>query len=123
SDMLRWLELGAPPAAPHPRQTGEIFRWHPEGPFSWRPSQLAAAELLRRARRRWLCPEQVHTAAGQWLARARAMRAQAAAVRTVVPDAVVMLKHFEIRLAAAIERARAHADRVLVVRQPWFAKD
>jgi len=123
SDMLRWLEVGAPAGPPPPRHTSELFPWHPEGPFGWRPSQLAVCELLARARRRWLVPEQVHHGTGQWLNRARTMRANARVVRTVMPDAGPLLKHFEKRLADAVQRARAHADRVVLVRQPWFAKD
>jgi lysophospholipase L1-like esterase len=34
-----------------------------------------------------------------------------------------MLAHFETHLRRAIERARAHADRVILVRQSWFAKE
>jgi lysophospholipase L1-like esterase len=123
SDILRWLESGAPPEPIPPRTTSELFAWHSEGPFSWRPSQLAVGELARRARRRWLVREQVHTATGRWLTRARAMRAHAKVIHTVVPDAAPVLKQFEARLSNALECARAHADRVVLVRQPWFAKD
>jgi len=123
SDMLRWLEMGASPAPPPPRSTSELFPWHPEGPFRWRPSKLAVRELLQRARRRWLIPKQEHSATGHWLTRARTMRAQAHVIKTAMPDAAPMLKHFERRLADAIERARSQADRVVLVRQPWFDKD
>jgi len=51
------------------------------------------------------------------------MRAQATEIRTTMPDATPMLEHFEHHFRSALERARAHADRVLVVRQPWFDKD
>jgi lysophospholipase L1-like esterase len=34
-----------------------------------------------------------------------------------------MLVHFEKYFRRAIERARAHADRVIVVRQSWYAKE
>jgi lysophospholipase L1-like esterase len=122
SDMLRWLEQGAPPAPPARARPGEVFRCHPEGPFGWSPSQLAAVELLRRARRRWLRAVQVHEHACRWIAHARAMRARAREVQMWPPDAAPMLKDFEVCLSKAIWRAKAHADRVIVVRQSCFAK-
>ena len=123
SDVLRWLEQGAPAAPATRAATEEIFRCLPEARFAWRPGALALEELIRRMRRRWLRPVDVQTSACSWIARARAMRAQATEIRTAMPDPTPMLEHFERHLARVIERARAHADRVLVVRQPWFDKD
>jgi len=51
------------------------------------------------------------------------MRAAAKEVRTTVPDPVPMLEHFERHFSRLVRRAMVHADRVLVVRQPWFEKD
>jgi len=34
-----------------------------------------------------------------------------------------MLDHFEVHLRRVLQKAKAHADRVLVARQPWFDKD
>ena len=42
---------------------------------------------------------------------------------TAVPDPTPMFDHFEKHLRSAIETAKAHADRVLVVRQSWFQKE
>ena len=123
SDTLRWLEQGAPPTPPAPAATQDIFRWHPEGPFGWKVGNSAAVDLLLRMRRRWLQPVEVHQRTGAWIGRARGMRARARVVRTTTPDPTRMLDHFEIHLRKVIERARAHADRVLVVRQSWFGKD
>ena len=122
TDVLRWLEDGTPrsPARARPE---DIFRCHPDGPFGWKPADLAAMELLRRARRRWLRPVQVHERAGKWIGQARAMRARAQTVRRTMPDPAPMLEHFEIHFRRALLEASAHADRVLVVRQPWFDKD
>jgi lysophospholipase L1-like esterase len=122
SDMLRWLEQGAPPQPPASARTSDVFRCHPEGPFGLRPSALAAVELLRRTRRRWLRTEQVHERAGKWIDQARAMRARAAVIRTAPPPAGPVVEHFELHLRHAIRRARSHADRVLIVRQPWLEK-
>jgi hypothetical protein len=90
-------------------------------PFRWRPRDLALLEMARRARHRWLRPVQVHERACRWIAKARAMRARAAVVLTETPDAAPMLAHFDLHFRRLLERARAHADRVIVVRQPWFA--
>jgi lysophospholipase L1-like esterase len=123
SDVLRWLEEGAPDGPSAPIPTGELFRCHPEGPFGWTPQTLAAAELVRRALRRLRKPVRVHEQAGRWLRKARAMRAQAKIVRASMPNPCPMLVHFETHLGHAIQRAQAHADRVVIVRQSWFGKD
>ena len=120
SDVLRWLESGAPPSPPAAVQVNDTFRCHPEVPFGLRPSRLASAELLLRLRHRWLRPIQFQDRACKWIGRARAMRADAKEIRTTVPDPGPMLRHFDTHFRSAIERAKAHADRVLVVRQPWF---
>jgi lysophospholipase L1-like esterase len=123
SDVLRWLEEGAPDAPSAAVPTGELFRCHPEGPFGWTPRTLATTELAQRAHRRLLRPERVHEQAGRWLRKARTMRAQAKIVRAAMPDPARMLGHFERHLGRAITRAQAHADRVVVVRQSWFGKE
>jgi lysophospholipase L1-like esterase len=119
TDVLRWLEHDAP-ALPAPVRTADAFRCHPEGPFGWTPRSLAAVELLARARRRWLRPVQVHPRAGRWISRARTMRARARDIEQTMPDPAGMLAHFEFHFRRVLARAAAHADRVLVVRQPWF---
>lgn len=121
TDVLRWLEHDAP-ALPAPVRTADVFRCHPEGPFGWKPRTLAMVELAARARRRWLRPVQVHPRAGRWIANARAMRARARDIQTTMPDPTGMLAHFEFHFRRVLARAAAHADRVLVVRQPWFDK-
>jgi hypothetical protein len=122
SDVLQWLELGAPPAAPPPARVADVFRCHPELTFSWRPSHTASVELLRRIRQRWLRPVQVHARTCRWIGRARDMRAHATEVRSQVPDSTPLLAHFDRHFRNALRKAMAHADRVIVVRQPWFDK-
>src|SRR5205807_1105349 len=90
SDVLRWLEEGAPDRPSSLVPTGELFRCHPEGPFGWSPNTLALVELARRANRRLRRPERVHEQAGRWLRSARAMRARAKVVRATVPDPAPM---------------------------------
>src|SRR5581483_10684206 len=123
SDVLRWLEQGAPPRPSALVPTAELFRCHPEGPFGWRCGELAVIELLRRARRRRVRPEQVQHHVGSWIGKARAMRARARVIHASLPDPTPMLEHFERCLHRVIRRAQAHADRVVVVRQSWFDKD
>lgn len=122
SDVLRWLEIDAPPSAPPPVRTAEVFRCHPELTFGWHPRRLALAELTLRLRHRWLRPVQVHDRACRWIERARAMRARASVIRAVAPDPSPMLAHFDHHFRRAIQRARAHAGRVIIVRQPWFER-
>ena len=123
SDVLRWMEQGAPPAPPTASTTSDVFMSHPEKTFAWRPKRLAVVELLLRWRQRLLPPVEVRERAGSWIGKARAMRANAKVIRTAMPDAEPMLSHFERCLGEAIRLAKAHADRVLVVRQPWFDRD
>jgi len=122
SDVLQWLELGAPAEAPPPPKTSDVFRCHPELTFGWRPNQLATLEMLRRIRQRWLRPSQTHARACRWIGKARQMRAQAVEIRTAMPDPTPMLAHFDRYFRSAILKAKGHADRVIVVRQPWFDK-
>jgi len=121
TDVMRWLEYGAAEVMP-PVRVSDVFRCHPEGPFGWKPGQLAVGELLRRARCRWLRPVAVHDRACRWIGEARAMRARAKVVRTVMPDPTPLLHGFDIHFRRVLQRAQAHADRVIVVRQPWFDK-
>jgi len=64
SDVFRWLEHGAPPSPPPQVRTSELFMCHPEGPFGWKPRELALVELLLRMRRLWL-RWRAHTTARQ----------------------------------------------------------
>src|SRR5439155_788905 len=53
----------------------------------------------------------------------RKMRRDAKQIRSTVPDPSTVLAHFEHHFRRLLHRALDHADRVLVVRQPWFEKD
>ena len=48
--------------------------------------------------------------------------ARAKVIRTTVGDPSPMLDHFDGHLRRVIQKAKAHADRVLLVRQSWFGK-
>lgn len=126
ADVTQWLEEGAPQSAggsPAPPPVSATFASHPEQHFGWNLRRWAAVELVRRLRRKWLRPVEVREAAGGWMRAARRMRAEAKQVRTEVPDPAVLLDRFAYHFARVLERAQARADRVLVVRQPWFERD
>jgi lysophospholipase L1-like esterase len=119
SDVLRWLEAGAPAGAAPAVRIDDVFRCHPEVTCGWRLKDLAVVELLRRLRLRWLRPVDEHDRACRWIGRARAMRANARHIVSM-PDPAPMLAHFDRHFRRALRRASTHADRVIVVRQPWF---
>jgi len=124
SDVLKWLEEGAPES--RPAQAGGVadtFACHPEQRFGWRPGRWAATEAARRLRRAVLRPMDVREGAGAWVAAARTMRAQATDLRASVADPAVMLDNFEHHFRRLVARAASQAKRVLVARQPWFDKD
>ncbi len=121
SDVYHWLEEGAPPSRPSAAVPEErLFSHHPQQRFGWRPGVWALVELARRLRRAWFRHTEVKDRAGAWYVAARRMRAQATEVLTAMPDPTVVLNHFEYRLRRVISRAKAHADHVLVVLQPWL---
>jgi len=121
SDVYHWLEDGAPPSCPpSPVPESLLFACRPGQPFGWTPRASALAEVTRRVRRRWLHPVEVKEHAGAWLASGRKMRAEAAEIRTTTPDPAVVLDHFERHFRRLLRRATSHADRVIVMRQPWF---
>ena len=124
SDVYHWLEEGAPPARP-PSAVPEdmLFACHPAHRFGWKPSRWALTEVARRLRRTWSSQVQVKKQAGSWFAAARRMRAEAKDVRTEMPDPSLMLSNFERYFTSLVRRAQAHADRVIIMRQPWFEKD
>jgi len=124
STVYHWLEDGAPPSCPPPAVPEfALFACHPGRPFGWTPRACALAEVARRLRRRWLHPVEVKDHAGSWIVGGRRMRAEAKEIRTTVPDPDTLLEHFEHHFRRAVRCAAAHANRVLVVRQPWFEKD
>jgi lysophospholipase L1-like esterase len=123
SDVYHWLEEGAPPSRPSSRVPEEmLFVRHPLKPFGWKPGAWALMEVARRLRS-WFGPVEVKERAGAWYVPARRMRAEAKEVRTTMPDPTVVLDHFEHHFRRAVSSAKAHADRVLVVRQPWLEGD
>jgi hypothetical protein len=123
TDVAQWLQREAPPTLPAQLPADETFFLHPEIVFGWKPAQLAVARVIKWMYFRQVRPVKRRYRSGRWVARARAMRAAASEVRTTVPDPSPMLDHFERHFRSLLVQAKAHADRVLVVRQPWFEKE
>ena len=123
SDVYHWLEDGAPDRPPSTVPEDVLFSAHPQQPFGWKPGALAMTEVVRRLRRLYLRPLDVKEDFGSWVPGARKMRAAAKELRSTLPDSRPMLDHFEHHFSRLVRRAMVHADRVLVVRQPWFEKD
>lgn len=124
NDVSHWLANGTPASIDSsPVAMSEAFSCHPEKPFAWTPGALAMVELLQRLPIQWLHPVKVRTGSGKWIGKARAMRARATDIRTTVPDPAPMLNFFEEQFRELLRKAKRHADRVLVVRQPWFEKN
>ena len=124
SDVVHWLEKGTPERLEdEPIPAADCFDEHPEGPFGWGPKTLALRRIASRWKKRTLRPVERRTRTGKRLAEARAMRARAQVVLDRVPDPAPMLDHYEKYFRALVARARSKAERVIVVRQPWFEKD
>ena len=121
SDVYHWMEMGTPPSrTPELVPELTIFSCHPQRPFGWKPGQWALTEVVRRVRRIRLHPVEVRERAGAWFANARRMRAEAKELRNTMPDPTNLLANFEHHFRRVLRRATERADRVLVVRQPWF---
>jgi lysophospholipase L1-like esterase len=123
SDVLRWLEEGAPPSPGPDPEVEDVFSSHPCQQFRWTPRQCALYALAGRLRRRWLRPVEIREHAGSWLVAARRMRAEARETRHTTPDPGVVLRAFDRHFRSAVRRAMSYARRVLVVRQPWFDRE
>jgi hypothetical protein len=68
-------------------------------------------------------PVEVRENAGSWMVEARRMRIEAREMRRDMPDASGVLAGFEQHFTRLLVRARQHAGRVLVARQPWFDRE
>jgi lysophospholipase L1-like esterase len=124
SDVYHWLEEGASPSRPPSLVPEEmLFACYPRQRFGWKPGTWALAEVARRLRRLWFRRLELKEHAGSWFAAARRMRAEAKEVRTTMPNPTVVLDNFEHHFHRLVRRAKARADRVLIVHQPWFEKD
>lgn len=123
SDVIRWLEHRAPAVIEdEPIPAAHVFAQHPEGPFGWRLKTLALWQIAKHWDKRLRRPIEVRERVGKRLAQCRAMRGRAKKILDVVPSPEPMLDHYEKHLRRLIQLARAHAQRVIVIRQPFFDK-
>ena len=121
NDVFGWLAHGAPSSVGAPAPSlSDVFDVHPEEPFGWKPRRWGIVRLASRLRRRWLKPPETRQDSGRGIANARAMRARASEVRTAMPDPSGMLDQFERNFREVVKLAKSYADRVVIVRQPWF---
>lgn len=121
SDVYHWIAEGAPSShasSPVPEQM--LFAIDPRQRFGWKPSAWALREVASRLRRLWFRSLEVKERAGAWYETARRMRAQATDVRHTMPDAAAMVENFENHFRRLCGRACAHAERVIIMLQPWF---
>jgi lysophospholipase L1-like esterase len=122
SDMLRWLRLGAPERLP-PQTAADVFAIHPEGPYSWRPSATALAEVARRVRDRLELRQTpvIHREnVGKGVKASRLKKQNATTVITEVPNAVSMLAEYRRNLSAIVESLLRRRLVVVVLGQPHF---
>ena len=123
SDVVHWLEK----KTPHEIRRGQlsvdyVFDAHPEGPYGWSVSTMALRQIVSRWYRSLMRPVSHRGAAGRTIAANREMRARARTVLNVTPDHRPMTDYFEESFRKMVAAAQAGAQRVLVVRQPWFHK-
>lgn len=122
SDVITWLSAGAGDVATA-ADPDSLFTRHPERRYRLHPKQLAVTEVLRQVKERRASTPMRRSGVGKWMVRARGMRRNATTIISSPPDSREMIATFERFMASALRRAAAHADRVIVVRQPWFEKD
>jgi hypothetical protein len=123
SDIVHWLEKGTPTVIDDVLPTDTLFAQHPDGPFGWGPRTLALRRIASAWRHRIQNPVQVREKAGRRLGEARRMRGRAKEILHEVPDPEPMIEGFEYWFHRLIERAKAKARHVVVVRQPWLERE
>jgi len=121
--LMRWLGAGAPTEKlPDPIPATSVFAESPEHEYGWNPRKLALAEVVRRARLRFLRPIDVRENAARWMARARRLRQNAERFIVEVPPADRFLDAFEAEIERAVTVAKGHSTTVVLFRQPRFEK-
>ena len=124
NDVWDWLQREAPAVyTPSPIPVTEVFSVYPGRLFGRMHTLPALREFLREIWRLSLHPVKVRQHSGKWVEKARSMRAGAKEIRNFGPDPKDMLANFEHNFRELLNTAKAHADRVLITRQPWFEKN
>jgi len=117
SNVLNWL---ANKKMDKRTIVAEFFKLQPEESFGWKTSSLALTRVYRSTRARFEVLRRQNV--GKSTANARQMRANATEILDSTEDPSRMLAEFDEYFLKVVEIARASADRVIVVPQPWFQK-
>ena len=124
SDVVNWLEQKTPATLERGQMgIGRSFDVHPEGPFGWTLATLALRRIASFWYHRLGRPIEHREGAGKTIGKNRLMRANAREILDEVPDPTPMAEYFETCFRDMVTVAKDQAKRVLVVRQPWLAKE
>ena len=124
SDVVNWLEQKTPATLERGQMdVGRSFDVHPEGPFGYTLATLALRRIASFWYHRLGRPIEHREGAGKTIGKNRLMRANAREILDEVPDPTPMAEYFETCFRDMVTVAKGHAKRVLVVRQPWLAKE
>lgn len=124
SDVVNWLEQKTPGELPRGHiGISRAFDAHPEGPFGWTLATLAMRRIASHIYHSTGRPVERRENVGKTIAENRKMRAAARELLDTVPDSAPMTDYFEACFKDLLTQAQSHARHVLVVRQPWFAKE
>jgi lysophospholipase L1-like esterase len=124
SDLVDWFEAKTPDTIDEPPfELANYVAEHPEGPFAWKPKQMALYQIVRGLNVRLRRPVEVKKRAGGSIAKHRAARAATDNLLTEAPDPAPMLESFEHHLRALIETCRVSAKHVIIAQQPWLDRD
>ncbi len=124
SDVVAWTEVGAPESNYQPKTTNDwgIWRAHPMGPFTWHPVRSATRRCCVAVWRALRKPIKHGGNVGKSVRRKREMRA-AGQHLDHLPDPSSMLEMYRKNLTRLVQLSKQKAERVLVVRTPWFDQD
>ncbi len=117
-----FTRIGAPSELPAPDSPMADVAWRSNHPWGWAPKRTAAAEAVRRLGHLLRKPTIVRKGVGKRFAKSREMRKNAREIRDAFGSPEQWLRHYESSLSQAVEIAKRHARRVVLIRQPWFDK-
>jgi hypothetical protein len=120
SDVALWLQAGAPSrtAAPSVDKSAEWLLNYPEMRF--RVNRPAMCLIMRRAWIYCFGNTEIHPNAGRHIASEMECRSRAMPHVHIDSDSSVMVQAYKQNLLKAVDIARQHAKRVILVRQYWF---
>lgn len=124
SDVVDWLEKGAPATIPGGAvDLDGIFAVYPGAKFRWSIRGSAATRIGLQALRRFVGKTYYRKNAGSRYVELRRRRRQAARWIDNAPDPAPMLAHFEKYLCRIVSLAEAKGARVVFARQPWSHRE